>query len=94
VIELKGIFGITITEIKNLDGDVRGEGLFLGIEFTSADGKPDTTTATYVKEELKNNFILTGTDGPFENVIKIKPPICFSNKNVDEFIDKLDEILK
>ncbi len=70
MIELKDIFGITIIEIKNMDGDVRGKGLFLGIEFTRADGKPDTTTATYVKEELKNNFILTGTDGPFENVLR------------------------
>ncbi len=75
-------------------GDVRGDGLFLGIEFTDPSGKPDATTAAYVKNELKNNFILTGTDGPYDNVLKIKPPLCFNKSNVDFFVDKLDLLMK
>ncbi len=74
--------------------DVRGEGLFLGIEFLSADGVPDKEKAILVRNELKNAFILTGTDGPHENVIKIKPPLCFNTNNVEEFVTKLDRILK
>ncbi|MCH7535504.1 MAG: aminotransferase class III-fold pyridoxal phosphate-dependent enzyme [Bacteroidetes bacterium] len=74
-------------------GDVRGEGLFLGIEFTSADGTPDSAIASKVKNELKEQFILVGTDGPNNNVLKIKPPLCFDLNNANEFIAKLDGIL-
>lgn len=74
--------------------DVRGEGLFLGIEFQTHTGLPDKETANNIKNDLKDSFILTGTDGPFDNVIKIKPPLCFTKENVDLFIDKLETILK
>jgi ethanolamine-phosphate phospho-lyase len=74
-------------------GDVRGEGLFLGIEFIDVEGKPNSQIASHVKNELKNQFILTGTDGPHDNVIKIKPPLCFDRGNVDSFIKKLEVIL-
>ncbi len=76
-------------------GDVRGEGLFLGVEFVNPnDLSPDTNLAKVIKEELKNNYILTSTDGPHDNVIKTKPPLCFNTKNVDVVCDTLDDILK
>jgi 4-aminobutyrate aminotransferase-like enzyme len=37
--------------------------------------------------------ILTSTDGPQENVIKIKPPICFSREQADFFLEQLDRVL-
>lgn len=73
--------------------DVRGEGLFLGIEFQTSAGEPDSKTTSIVKDKLKEQFILIGTDGPFVNVVKLKPPMCFDLNNVDEFIEKLDNIL-
>jgi 4-aminobutyrate aminotransferase-like enzyme len=75
-------------------GDVRGSGLFLGIEFVADSNEPNTGLAKEVKEKLKENFILTGTDGKYDNVIKIKPPLCFSNENADHFCETLDTILK
>jgi ethanolamine-phosphate phospho-lyase len=78
----------------NAIGDIRGEGLFLGIEFMDVEGKPDSIKASHIKNELKNQFILTGTDGPYDNVIKIKPPLCFDRGNVDWFVGKLEAILK
>ena len=72
--------------------DVRGDGLFLGIEFRQKN-KTESITPT-IKEELKKQYILTSTDGPGERTLKVKPPMIFSKKNVDEFIDKLREILK
>ena len=77
----------------NTIGDIRGEGLFLGIEFIDAEGKPDSTKAFQVKNGLKDQFILSGTDGPFDNVIKIKPPLCFDRGNVDLFMDRLESFL-
>jgi len=74
-------------------GDVRGEGLFLGIEFTNEDGSPGSNLCKHVKNKLKENYILTGSDGKYDEVLKMKPPLCFSKENVDVFISKLDNIL-
>jgi ethanolamine-phosphate phospho-lyase len=88
------------TQLKQLQlqhscvGDVRGGGLFLGIEFTDKEGRPDAATASFIKNGLKDNFILSGTDGPFDNVIKIKPPLCFSRYNADRFVDTMAGLLK
>lgn len=76
-------------------GDVRGSGLFIGFEFVK-DRKtlePDTQLAQKIKNELRDQFILVSTDGPLDNVIKSKPPLCFSKENVDEVIEKLENIL-
>ncbi|PKP35872.1 MAG: aminotransferase class III [Bacteroidetes bacterium HGW-Bacteroidetes-17] len=87
-----------LNELKNgypVIGDVRGAGLFLGVEIVHpTDLSPDTLLARTIKEELKEGFVLTSTDGPFDNVIKTKPPLCFNKKNVDEVCDKMEKILK
>lgn len=76
-------------------GDVRGSGLFIGFEFVKnrLTLEPDTELARKVKNQLREKFILVSTDGPFDNVIKSKPPLCFSKENVDEVIEQLNEIL-
>ncbi len=76
-------------------GDVRGSGLFIGFEFVKNRFtlEPDTELAQKVKNELRNRFILVSTDGPFDNVIKSKPPLCFTRENVDEVIGNLGKIL-
>ena len=71
--------------------DVRGDGLFLGIEFRKPN-ETESITPT-IKEELKKRYILTSTDGPGERTLKVKPPMIFSKKNVDEFVLKLRNIL-
>jgi 4-aminobutyrate aminotransferase-like enzyme len=77
-------------------GDVRGSGLFIGFEFVKnrLTLEPDTKLAQKVKNELRENFVLVSTDGPFDNVIKSKPPLCFTKENVDEVIGKLGGILR
>ena len=75
-------------------GDVRGEGLFIGVEFITKDGRPNGALCKKVKNQLKENFILTGSDGRFDEVLKIKPPLCFNQKNVDKVIGTMDRILK
>ncbi len=70
--------------------EVRGSGLFLGIEIVESDsGKPATEAAISIVEEMKEIGILLSTDGPYNNVIKIKPPLCFSMQNADELADAL-----
>lgn len=67
-------------------GDIRGEGLFLGIELVDKNNMPDGSLAKHVKNLLRRNGILSSTDGPHNQVIKIKPPLCFNLQNVDEFV--------
>jgi 4-aminobutyrate aminotransferase-like enzyme len=76
-------------------GDVRGSGLFIGFEFVKnrITLEPDTELAQKVKNELREKFVLVSTDGPFDNVIKSKPPLCFEKGNVDEVLEKLEKIL-
>ncbi|NER11370.1 hydroxylysine kinase /5-phosphonooxy-L-lysine phospho-lyase apoenzyme [Muriicola jejuensis] len=74
-------------------GDVRGHGLFLGIELISPQGQPKTQLAAVLKNALRDQFVLVSTDGPFDNVIKIKPPLRFNKENADELVLKIDAIL-
>lgn len=76
-------------------GDVRGEGLFIGIDLVTSriSKEPDAKMAKKVVEELKMAHILTSIDGPGHNVIKIKPPLCFNRENVDHLRHHLDKIL-
>lgn len=76
-------------------GDVRGSGLFIGFEFVKNRQtlEPDTDLARKVKNELRNQQVLVSTDGPFDNVIKSKPPLCFTKGNVDEVVEKLEGVL-
>lgn len=76
-------------------GDIRGSGLFLGIELVNDPDslEPATEFAGFAKNELRNMGILVNTDGPFDNVFKIKPPMCFNKKNADLFISNLEDIL-
>ncbi len=76
-------------------GDVRGSGLFIGFEFVKnrLTLEPDTKLANLVKNKMRDNNILISTDGPFNNVIKSKPPLCFSKENVDEVVAAVDSII-
>jgi len=75
-------------------GDVRGSGLFLGFEIINEEGKQNTELALTIKNELRDRHILMNTDGPFDNVLKSKPPLCFSKKDVDKVVENMYDILK
>ncbi|KAG7251910.1 hypothetical protein CRUP_002840 [Coryphaenoides rupestris] len=78
-----------------LVGDVRGVGLFLGLELVTdrALRTPATDVASMVVRRLKEERICVSTDGPFENVIKFKPPMCFSMEDAELVAQKIDGIL-
>lgn len=73
--------------------DVRGEGLFLGIELTDFQKIPLPEQTHYLSNRMKDFKILTSIDGPQHNVLKIKPPMCFSIENSDCFLATLRKIL-
>jgi 4-aminobutyrate aminotransferase-like enzyme len=77
-------------------GDVRGSGLFLGLDLVRDRGTREAATeqASYVCNRLRERGILAGTDGPFHNVIKLRPPLIFSEADAELFVTTLDEILE
>jgi len=77
-------------------GDVRGVGLFVGIELVKdrETREPAKEIASYVTSRLREEHILMSTDGPDSNVLKLKPPMVFTRENVDEVIHTLDRIFK
>lgn len=75
-------------------GDIRGSGLFLGFEIINKDGKQNTTLASHIKNEMRNRHILISTDGPYDNVLKSKPPLCFTKKNAEKVAENIHQILK
>ncbi|CAH0553046.1 unnamed protein product [Brassicogethes aeneus] len=77
-------------------GDVRGVGLFVGIEIVKDRNtrEADYETATYIVSRMKEEHILLSVDGPDCNVIKLKPPMVFSKENVEDVVTTLDRILK
>lgn len=79
-----------------LIGDVRGLGLFIGTELVRdrTTLEPATMEAKEIINRMRDRCILLSTDGPFENVIKIKPPMVFSRKNIDQVIYNLNEVLE
>jgi ethanolamine-phosphate phospho-lyase len=42
---------------------------------------------------MREKGVLVSTDGPFRNVLKIKPPLCFTRENADFLVETLDRIL-
>jgi 4-aminobutyrate aminotransferase-like enzyme len=76
-------------------GDVRGSGLFLGVELVRdrVTLEPATEEADAIVNEMRREGILIGTDGPFHNVLKIRPPMPFSASDADRLVSTLDQIM-
>ncbi len=76
-------------------GDVRGAGLFIGIDFVRdpVRREPAGAEAAFVVERLREEGILTGTEGMHDNVIKVRPPMPFGDGDADFFLATLGHIL-
>jgi 4-aminobutyrate aminotransferase-like enzyme len=78
-----------------LIGDVRGLGLFVGIELVLDRERklPAGDHASYVANRMRDHGILISTDGPDHNVLKLKPPIVFDEQDADRLVATLDKVL-
>ena len=63
-------------------------------KYLSGSKTPDYDLAQHIKNELKNNYILISTDGPFDSVIKSKPPMCFTKENAKRVVDTVRLVLE
>jgi len=86
-----------LTKLKNryeIIGDIRGKGLFLGIELVKnrSSLEPAPKEAKLLVDGMLSKNILLSIDGPKKNVIKIKPPMVISKEDVDTTIKSLNEV--
>jgi 4-aminobutyrate aminotransferase-like enzyme/Ser/Thr protein kinase RdoA (MazF antagonist) len=90
-----GAFG-NLQSAHALIGDVRGSGFFLGIDLVKdrSTRAPATAQASYIVNRLREKGILAGTDGPHHNIIKLRPPLLFSDSDADLFNSTFEEILQ
>ena len=84
-----------LKSVHDIIGDVRGKGLFLGIEIIKdlATLEPYQKMTHKIVNEMRNKGILLSSDGPDHNVIKIKPPMVFNGANALFLVETLDKIL-
>ncbi|MBX3015170.1 MAG: aminotransferase class III-fold pyridoxal phosphate-dependent enzyme [Caldilineaceae bacterium] len=78
-----------------LIGDVRGLGLFVGIELVldQVQKLPAGDQAAYIANRMRDHGILISTDGPDHNVLKLKPPLVFDENDADRLVATLARIL-
>ncbi|KAK9795530.1 hypothetical protein WJX73_009487 [Symbiochloris irregularis] len=77
-------------------GDVRGMGLMQGIEIVTdpTSKRPDSKLAAELREQMAvRHHVLVAIEGPHNNIVKIKPPLCFSHKDADRLVDALSDVL-
>jgi len=84
-----------LVDRSGLVGDVRGSGLFIGVELVRNREtlEPATTEASDVVNRLRDEGILIGTDGPHHNVLKIRPPMPFNTEDADVLASTLASIV-
>jgi len=76
-------------------GDVRSYGLFIGVEMikNNVNREPDAVSANLLSNHLKDRGFLVSYAGKFNNVLKIRPPLVFSQDNADDFLGAFDECM-
>ncbi|CAM5763488.1 aspartate aminotransferase family protein [Labrys miyagiensis] len=74
-------------------GAVRGAGLFIGVDIVDAEGAPDGAAAAEIVNGLRERRVLISATGRRGHSLKIRPPMVFSQQNVELFMDRLRETL-
>jgi 4-aminobutyrate aminotransferase-like enzyme len=76
-------------------GDVRGAGLFVGLELVKdrAAKTPDAEATAKIVNGLREKRVLISAAGPYANVLKIRPPLVFGKVEVEIFLSAIDDVL-
>lgn len=77
-----------------LIGCIHGEGLYQGVELVENNGPAATDTTQAICDRLLRLGIICHGTGDFSNILKVKPPLCFTERDADYFVDTLDFVLE
>ena len=93
----KNVGAVFLRELHSIDhpsiASRRGRGLFFALELET-DGAADESLAAYVVEYARNHGLLMGRSGRNRNILKLRPPMPFSNENVAMACDILQAAFK
>lgn len=91
---LEGLNNLTTN--NTIIGDIRGSGLFIGIDLVrDRDSRePATSETDRAVNLLRQHGVLIGSTGQYDNILKIRPPMVFSKENADLLLQKLEIVLK
>jgi len=83
-----------LAEKYEIIGDVRGRGMFVGIDLVKdrKTREPHTAAAQHVLTRFKEEHILLQSDGPHNNVLKFKSPMVFNEENAKTLLETLDKV--
>lgn len=76
--------------------DVRGAGLYLGVEFSQDDAEltPTPSIAGRVVDGMREEGVLISAAGPSANVLKIRPPLVFNDADTDRFLTSFERVVR
>ncbi len=85
----------TVSQRFKQVGDVRGAGLYVGVELVRdrKSREPDKAAATRLVEAMRERNVLVGIAGPYGNILKIRPPLCFGREHADLLVKALSDSL-
>lgn len=85
----------TLAMTQPLIGDVRGKGMLTGLEFVTdrEERTPATAETARLLELLRQRYVLVGSEGRFENILKLRPPLVFRREHADMLVDAIDNAL-
>jgi 4-aminobutyrate aminotransferase-like enzyme len=86
---------LAVQNSHEIIGDVRAQGLYLGLELVTdrVTKEPATAAAFAVTELMKEEGVIVFPNGVYDNVLKIKPPMVFQRNHVDLYCEALDPVL-
>ena len=74
--------------------EVRGAGLYVGVDIVTEAGQPDRARAENLITEMRNHRILISGTGRNANTLKIRPPLAFDHADVARFLDTFAIVAK
>ena len=76
-------------------GDIRGSGFFIGLDLVANRETKEPATAFTEKliYTMKERNVMSGAIGPGMNILKIRPPMCFTKDNADQMLSVLKDSL-
>ncbi|MBB3525669.1 aspartate aminotransferase family protein [Rhizobium redzepovicii] len=85
----------SLAQKHTIIGDVRGSGLFMGMEFVAdrATKEPAVAEASRIVNEMRERGVLMGKIGIHQCATKIRPPMPFSRENADLMLSVFDDVL-
>lgn len=86
----------SLAEKHEAIGDVRGNGLFIAVEFVRdrVARLPDDVIAGKIVNQLRQHGVLTGAIGPDNNILKLRPPMVIRRAEAELMLSTLDDVLQ